>query len=167
MGHLSGGSWEKKRKRNNIPLPCSLRDSQNQKCICSVKKVQQTCRMPLTRPTSVPGIRRASRSCSCSWQRSHGTEDSFFCNTISRKVTKLSCTHPSHPLVTPTPLRPSKKESRICNSTAPTNHYLWKVTCFGLTCRFFTSTLLPHSTIGMFSHTLQPKIQLKPIWNAE
>jgi len=26
-------------------------------------------------------------------------------------------------------------------------------TCFAFTCRFFTSTLLPHSTMGMFSHT--------------
>ena len=31
---------------------------------------------------------------------------------------------------------------------------LWNVTCFGFTCRFFTSTLFPHRTMGMFSHTL-------------
>ncbi len=29
------------------------------------------------------------------------------------------------------------------------------MTCLGFTWRFFTSTLLPHSTMGMFSHTLQ------------
>ena len=33
--------------------------------------------------------------------------------------------------------------------------HLWKVTCLGFTCRFFTSTLLPQSTMGMFSHTLR------------
>ena len=29
------------------------------------------------------------------------------------------------------------------------------MTCLGFTWRFFTSTLLPQSTMGMFSHTLQ------------
>jgi len=33
------------------------------------------------------------------------------------------------------------------------SEYLWKVICLALTLRSFTSTLLPHKTIGIFSHT--------------
>jgi len=44
--------------------------------------------------------------------------------------------------------------------------YLWKVTCLGLTCLFFTSTLLPHSTTGMFSHTLHHIAQLEMNYRA-
>ena len=43
----------------------------------------------------------------------------------------------------------------MLNGALQQGPYLWNVTCFGLTCLFFTSTLLPQSTIGMFSHTLQ------------
>lgn len=45
------------------------------------------------------------------------------------------------------------------------NAYLWNVTCLGLTCLFFTSTLLPQSTMGMFSQTLPRRQSLSAAWH--
>ena len=93
-----------------------------------------------TRPASWPGRGRASRSCSCSWPRSRGTAGSFSCTRSA--AGQLSAVL-----------------EQLASSRAA-QQYLWKVTCLGFTWRFFTSTLLPHSTIGMFSHTLHARGQL-------
>ena len=53
----------------------------------------------------------------------------------------------------------SLKRALLCGAVCP---HLWKVTCLGLTWRFFTSTLLPHSTMGMFSHTLRNQTMMRP-----
>ena len=119
----------------------------------------------LTRPACVPGRGRAFHSCSCSLLISRGTVGSFSCGRSPADSSKVMGRHcwlmPSckqawqncHCYTCPWLLHRAEMHNSTCIPGVQRSVGLL-VTCLGLTWRFLTSTLFPHSTMGMFSHTL-------------